>query len=303
MVLDIPITSSNVNMFVIENTISAIKSYMQERLLGFYSEREIHYFFKKAVCQRLKLTDAEFLLASQNRLSESDLLFFRSIVKRLQDKEPFQYIIGETWFYDLLFKIDKRALIPRPETEELVDLIIKDAKEISDLKIVDLCSGSGCISISLAKNLNIKAVYGVELSQEAIDLAKKNAVLNHVSVSFLNGNVLENLPLEIEKKSVDIIVSNPPYIPLRDKEKMEKNVLDFEPHMALFVSDENPLVFYKAIAEQGLNILKDDGLIYLEIHENYGEETKKMLESKGFKKVEIIHDLQGKDRMIKASLN
>lgn len=303
MDLDIPITSSNVNMFVIENTVSAIKSYMQERLLGFYSEREIHYFFKKAICQRLKLTDAEFLLASQNRLSESDLLFFRSIVKRLQDKEPFQYILGETWFYDLLFKIDKRALIPRPETEELVDLIIKDAKEISDLKIVDLCSGSGCISISLAKNLNIKAVYGVELSQEAIDLAKKNAVLNHVSVSFLNGNVLENLPLEIEKKSVDIIVSNPPYIPLRDKEKMEKNVLDFEPHMALFVSDENPLVFYKAIAEHGLNILKDNGLIYLEIHENYGEETKRMLESKGFKKVEIIHDLQGKDRMIKASLN
>ena len=289
-------------MFVIENTVASIKSYMIDKLCDFYNEREINYFFKVAVCQRLNIDDAQFLLASKNRLSESDLLFFRNIVKRLQDREPFQYIIGETWFYDLKFKCDKRALIPRPETEELVDLIIKDHIESAGLVIADFCSGSGCIAISLTKNLKESKVIGIEFSQDAIDLSKKNALLNHVAVSFLYGNVLENLPIDIEDKSIDIIVSNPPYIPLKDKEKMEKNVLDFEPHMALFVSNENPLVFYKSIAKHATYKLKDKGLIYFEIHEDYGSETKNMLEDIGFENVIIIQDLQGKNRFIKASL-
>lgn len=287
-------------MFVIENTVAAVKLYMADRLGDYYTEREIYYFFKSAVCQRLNLSDADFLLASENRLSESDLLYFRSVVKRLQEREPFQYIIGETWFYDLKFKIDKRALIPRPETEELVNLIINENKQKSDLSIVDLCSGSGCITISLAKNLNVSNVVGVELSQEAIDLSKKNALLNHMNVSFLSGNILEALPLEIKENSVDILVSNPPYIPLKDKEMMEKNVLDFEPHMALFVSNENPLLFYKSIADSALRILKKSGILYCEIHEQFGEKTKDLFEAKGFKNVVLIQDLQGKDRMIKA---
>jgi len=289
-------------MFVIENTVSAIKSYMIERLTGFYSEREVNYFFKSAVTKRLNLNDTEFLLASNNRLSESDLLFFRSVVKRLQDREPFQYIIGNTWFYDLQLKCDKRALIPRPETEELVDLIIRENQNQLNLNLLDLCSGSGCIAISLAKNLKESKVIGIEFSQDAIDLSKKNSLLNHVAVSFLYGNVLENLPIDIEDKSIDIIVSNPPYIPLKDKEKMEKNVLDFEPHMALFVSNENPLVFYQSIAKHATYKLKDKGLIYFEIHEDYGSETKNMLEDIGFENVIIIQDLQGKNRFIKASL-
>ena len=289
-------------MFVIENTVSAIKSYMIERLSDYYTEREINFFFKQSVCKRLKLNDGDFLLASNNRLSESDLLYFRNTVKRLQDREPFQYIIGETWFYDILFKCDKRALIPRPETEELVDLILKEYKNFSNLQVLDLCSGTGCISISLAKNLIYPTVFGVELSQEAIDLSKKNGLLNHVSVSFLASNVLEDLPVEIKDNSFDIIVSNPPYIPLKDKEKMEKNVLDFEPHMALFVSDENPLLFYKAIAYHALKMLKEDGNLFFEIHEDYSSETKNMLEDIGFEKVIIIQDLQGKNRFIKASL-
>jgi len=289
-------------MFVIENTVSAIKSYMIERLTGFYSEREVNYFFKSAVTKRLNLNDTEFLLASNNRLSESDLLFFRSVVKRLQDREPFQYIIGNTWFYDLQLKCDKRALIPRPEPEELVDLIIRENQNQLNLNLLDLCSGSGCIAISLAKNLKESKVIGIEFSQDAIDLSKKNSLLNHVAVSFLYGNVLENLPIDIEDKSIDIIVSNPPYIPLKDKEKMEKNVLDFEPHMALFVSNENPLVFYQSIAKHATYKLKDKGLIYFEIHEDYGSETKNMLEDIGFENVIIIQDLQGKNRFIKASL-
>ncbi len=289
-------------MFVIENTISAIKSYMFDKLYGYYSEREINYFFKNAVCNRLNLVDAEFLLAENNRLSESDLLFFRNVVKRLQNSEPFQYIIGETWFYDLKFKCDKRALIPRPETEEMVDLILKEHKKSVDLKVVDLCSGSGCITVVLAKNLINASVIGVELSQEAIDLSRKNALLNHANVSFIFGNVLEDLPTEIENNSIDILVSNPPYIPLKDKDNMEKNVLDFEPHMALFVADDNPLVFYKKIADQAIIKLKETGVLYLEIHEKLAIETKQILVNKGFLNVLIIKDLQGKDRIIKASL-
>jgi release factor glutamine methyltransferase len=289
-------------MFVVENTVESIKSYMIDRLCDFYSEREINYFFKVAVCKRLNIEDAQFILASKNRLSESDLLFFRNIVKRLQDREPFQYIIGETWFYNIKVKCDKRALIPRPETEELVDLIIKENQNKSNLNLLDLCSGSGCIAISLAKNLKEPNVIGIEFSQDAIDLSKKNALLNHVAVSFLYGNVLENLPVEIEDKSLDIIVSNPPYIPFKDKEKMEKNVLDFEPHIALFVSDENPLVFYKSIAKHATYKLKNKGLLYFEIHEDYGSETKKMLEEIGFENVIILQDLQEKNRFIKASL-
>jgi release factor glutamine methyltransferase len=289
-------------MFVVENTVESIKSYMIDRLCDFYSEREINYFFKVAVCKRLNIEDAQFILASKNRLSESDLLFFRNIVKRLQDREPFQYIIGETWFYNIKVKCDKRALIPRPETEELVDLIIKENQNKSNLNLLDLCSGSGCIAISLAKNLKESKLIGIEFSQDAIDLSKKNALLNHVAVSFLYGNVLENLPVEIEDKSLDIIVSNPPYIPFKDKEKMEKNVLDFEPHIALFVSDENPLIFYKSIAKHATYKLKNKGLLYFEIHEDYGFETKKMLEEIGFENVIILQDLQEKNRFIKASL-
>jgi release factor glutamine methyltransferase len=289
-------------MFVAENTTSAIKLYFAEKLKDFYSEREVSYFFKATVCHRLKMNDAAFLLSNNQRLFESDLLFFREVAHKLQNREPFQYILGETWFYDLKFKCDKRALIPRPETEELVDLIIKDVKEKSNLTIVDLCSGTGCIAISLAANLNNSKVYGVELSQDALDLAKKNGVLNRVSVSFLNGNVLEDLPNEILPKSVDVLVSNPPYIPLKDKEKMEKNVLDFEPHMALFVSNENPLIFYKEIAKHGLSVLKEDGVLYVEIHEEFGLQSIDLFYECGYKTVELFKDLQGKDRMIKARL-
>jgi release factor glutamine methyltransferase len=289
-------------MFVIENTVSAIKSYMFDKLNGYYSEREINYFFKNAVCNRLNLADNEFLLAANNRLSESDLLFFRNVVKRLQNSEPFQYIIGETWFYDLKFKCDKRALIPRPETEELVDLIVKENLKSIDLKVVDLCSGSGCISIALSKKLKNALVTGVEFSQDAIDLSRKNALLNHANVSFLYGNVLECLPTEIEDNSIDVLVSNPPYIPLKDKDNMEKNVLDFEPHLALFVADENPLIFYKKIADHAIIKLKKTGILYLEIHEKLAIETKQILVNKGFLNTLIIKDLQGKDRIIKASL-
>lgn len=290
-------------MFVIQNTAEAIKSYFSERLSAHFSEREIGVFFKESLKKRLKLSDAEVIIQKDIRLSESDLLYFRSVVKRLLNHEPFQYIIGETFFYDLSIRCDERALIPRPETEELVEWILNSVEKNKGYHIVDVCTGTGCIALALKNNLQDSSVSATDISEEALALAKKNAMLLGVQVYFVQDNALTNESDIFEENSIDIIVSNPPYIPVKDKVAMEKNVLDFEPHIALFVSDENPLVFYKAIAEKAKKLLKKNGCLFFELHEEYAEETKELIVSIGFDEVEIKKDLQGKNRMLKATKN
>ncbi len=287
-------------MFVIENTAEAVKSYFLERLNSSFSEREISFFYKESIKKRLKISDSDLLLQKEIRLSESDLLFFRSVVKRLQNKEPFQYIIGETFFYDLVIRCDERALIPRPETEELVDWIINSIDSSKSHKIIDMCTGTGCIALALKSKLTSSKVIATDLSQEALALAKKNAMLLNLGVDFIEENALVNDSDNFEMNSLDVIVSNPPYIPMKDKSSMEKNVLDFEPHMALFVSDENPLIFYRAIAEKANSLLIPSGYLFFEIHEEYGNQTKELVESLGFVEVELKLDLQGKYRMLRA---
>lgn len=287
-------------MFVIQNTAEAVKMYFLERLISFYSEREITTFYKESLKKRLKLTDADLLLQKEIRLSESDLLYFRSIVKRLQNHEPFQYIIGETFFYNLTIRCDDRALIPRPESEELVDWVINSVDLNKPLEILDVCSGSGCIALALKQSLKKSMVSATDISSDALALAKKNALLNSLEVNFLLDNALTNESVLFQVGSLDIMVSNPPYIPMKDKVQMEKNVLDFEPHLALFVSDETPLIFYKAIANKALLLLKSNGLLFFELHELYAEQTKQLLLDLGFDEVEIKKDLQGKSRMLKA---
>jgi release factor glutamine methyltransferase len=287
-------------MFVIKNTAEAVKMYFLERLNSFYSEREISTFYKESLRQRLKLSDSEILLQKEIRLSESDLLYFRSVVKRLQNHEPFQYILGETFFYDLIIKCDERALIPRPETEELVSWIINTVDPAQKLQILDICTGSGCIALALKSVLKSSNVFATDISLEAIALAKKNGMLLGLDVNFLQENALVNDSDFFEANSLDIIVSNPPYIPMKENVAMEKNVLDFEPSLALFVSDESPLVFYKAITEKANGILKSNGLLFFELHENHAIETKRLVELLGFDEVEIKLDLQGKNRMLKA---
>lgn len=287
-------------MFVIQNTAEAVKMYFLERLISFYSEREITTFYKESLKKRLKLTDADLLLQKEIRLSESDLLYFRSIVKRLQNHEPFQYIIGETFFYNLTIRCDDRALIPRPESEELVDWVINSVDLNKPLEILDVCTGSGCIALALKQSLKKSMVSATDISSDALALAKKNALLNSLEVNFLLDNALTNESVLFQVGSLDIMVSNPPYIPMKDKVQMEKNVLDFEPHLALFVSDETPLIFYKAIANKALLLLKSNGLLFFELHELYAEQTKQLLLDLGFDEVEIKKDLQGKSRMLKA---
>ncbi len=287
-------------MFVIQNTAEAVKGYFLERLISLYSERELTTFYKESLKKRLKLTDADFLLQKEIRLSESDLLYFRSIVKRLQNQEPFQYILGETYFYDLVIRCDERALIPRPETEELVEWICNSVDKNEKLEILDVCTGSGCIALALKSMLKASNVSATDISPEALALAKKNAMLLALDINFLQDNALVEDADLFDANSLDLIVSNPPYIPMKQKESMEKNVLDFEPHLALFVADEFPLIFYKAIAEKALQLLKPKAWLFFELHESFAEETKELVIALGYEDVEIKLDLQGKSRMLKA---
>jgi release factor glutamine methyltransferase len=286
-------------VFVQTNSVQAVKAYFKERLQNQFSESEMKAMLKVAICERLKLSSADYLLCDSNLLSESDLLYFRSIVKRLQNNEPFQYIVGQTEFFGLELKSDSRALIPRPETEELVEWVMEVAAPENTL--IDFCTGSGCIALALKSQLPKATVYGTDVSIDALELSKENASALNLDVSFIQHHALsDQLPSTLTEESIDIIVSNPPYIPELDKQEMQANVLDFEPHLALFVDNDNALIFYKAIAIQAARLLKKNGLLFFEIHERLALETKEAIEVLGFVDVEIRKDLQGKDRMIKA---
>lgn len=288
-------------MFVQSNTIKAIKSYFQERLQNMFSASEIKLIINQAICSRLDLTSSDLLLADNMRLSESDLLYFRSIVKRLQQNEPMQYVFGDTVFYNLEIKCDQRALIPRPETEELVDWIVNGSSSKKADKILDLCTGTGCIALALKSQFNRTKIQALDFSNGALGLARENAAALHLEIEFYEIDVLNEFPGFIfEPNSYDIWVSNPPYIPLSEKPLMHSNVLDFEPEMALFVENDKALIFYKEIGLKALTYLKSGGILYFELNENFADQTSKLISDLGFDAVEIKLDLQGKKRMLKA---
>ncbi|MEG2513888.1 MAG: peptide chain release factor N(5)-glutamine methyltransferase, partial [Bacteroidaceae bacterium] len=218
------------------------------------------------------------------------------ILVRLQKHEPIQYIIGSTIFYGLKLKVDRNVLIPRPETAELVEMIIEENAERT-LKIVDIGTGSGCIALSLSAHLPLAEVSAWDISEGALQLAKQNAETLSLKVHFEQRDAL-NLP--VIKEKYDVIVSNPPYVRESEKAEMETNVLDWEPALALFVSDEDPLLFYRKIAEFGKQSLLPNGTIYFEINQTFGQQTKEMMEQLGYTQVEIIKDMFGKDRIAKA---
>jgi len=284
-------------MFVKDNTISAAKAYFFEQLNGF-SATELKFMWSEILRKRFNWTKADLLINSDFRFSESDLLFIRSFVKRLIKDEPFQYILGETEFYGLIINCDKRALIPRPETEELVDWI---SEHSSVAKAIDICSGSGCIALALKKIFNDARIIGIDISEDANDLARLNARRNSLQVTFETGDALDtNSPYWDSFFDLDLIVSNPPYIPTEEKIEMSKNVLDFEPHLALFVDKHSPIIFYERIADLAQKKLKPGGWIYFELHHKFSDDVKNYLEKLGFKEIEIKKDLQGKNRMIRA---
>ncbi|MES2589659.1 MAG: peptide chain release factor N(5)-glutamine methyltransferase [Bacteroidota bacterium] len=288
-------------MFVQSNKVSDLKQYFYKKLEHQFSQNEIKLMFQFSLQKRLNLSASDLFLGRDVLLSESDLLFVRDIANRLLANEPFQYIVGETLFCDLTIKCDKRALIPRPETEELVFWVqesFRDKKQ--EYSFIDFCTGSGCIALSLKNSFPNTHILATDYSYEALVLAKENSELNKLDISFLEHDLLTDTFELMSANSIDCIVSNPPYIPEKDKSEMHENVLKFEPHLALFVSNENPLIFYQKIAEIAKKELKKDGFLFFEIHENLAKEVKAMLLNLDFSDVEIKKDLQGKDRMIRA---
>ncbi|WP_271764962.1 peptide chain release factor N(5)-glutamine methyltransferase [Aquimarina algiphila] len=267
-------------------------------LSGLYDSAEILSFFYLLSEEILGLTRVNVAINLDKILSDDEISDFDAAKNRLLHQEPIQYIIGKTDFYGLPFVVSENVLIPRPETEELVDWIIKDRLNSNDpIAILDIGTGSGCIAISLAKKIPEARVYAIDISEPAIKVAEENAKLNKVNVTFIKANILETQDLSID---FDVIVSNPPYVRELEKIEMKSNVLDNEPSRALFVSDDQPLVFYEKITSLAKNKLKKEGSLYFEINQYLGLETKDMIENLGFTSVEIRKDLYGNDRMIKA---
>jgi len=287
-------------MFVANNSGKSVRLYMKQRLESQFTENEIRFFFREAILKRFQLSPSELLLSDEIKFSESDLLYIRSIVKRLLSNEPFQHIIGHTHFYGLKIHCTKDALVPRPETEELVDWIVQSFKDTPDI-MIDLCTGSGCIALALKTHFSKSNVIATDISKPALNLAMHNAKQIDCEVNFIEHSILEeDFKGKFSFESVDLVVSNPPYIPHKESVGMAQNVVGFDPHVALFVPDNDPLLFYREISLKSFPILRKDGMLFFEIHELYGNEVVDLLKEIGYKSIELRKDLQGKDRMIKA---
>ena len=282
------------------NKISSVIKFFKEELKGIYPETEIQSFIYLAFEHYLGFSKHDLVLKADNHISESELLHFNFVVKDLKKHKPIQYILGEMEFYGLKFKVNSSVLIPRPETEELVDEIVKNHKEEKGLRVLDICTGSGCIAIALEKNLKEPVVDALDISEEALKVAQDNAALNNSKVKFIHSDILKK-PL-FSQKEYDIIVSNPPYVTESEKAWMEKNVLEYEPSLALFVDDSDPLKFYIAIAEWSKKYLKQGGHLYFEINEAKGEELIEKLNNFGFKNLALKKDIRNKHRIIACSL-
>ncbi len=280
-------------MFTSTNKLIDLQDYFKRKLADLYSEREIDNIFYWWCEETYQLNKFD-LKRTEKRLSESDLLQVREIVNRLEKEEPIQYILKYTEFYNCRIDVNEHVLIPRPETEELVDLILGQVLEGD--KILDIGTGSGCIPIALKKAKPTLDLFAIDISEKALEMAKASAVKNETEIEFKLKDILKDT-LD-EYPNLDCIVSNPPYVLASDKEKMSNNVLNFEPHLALFVEDQDPLLFYRRIAALGMEKLNNGGKLFFEIHEDFGKETKNFLEELKYKNVKIIQDLQGKDRMI-----
>ncbi|MFT4801145.1 MAG: release factor glutamine methyltransferase [Flavobacteriaceae bacterium] len=281
-----------------------LKTYFISSIKNLYPSEEVLSFFNLLADKQLGLSRIEIALQPEKEISKVEKLEFDKAISRLENFEPIQYILGDTEFFGLPFRVDNNVLIPRPETEELVDWIV-DKTQNNEATIMDIGTGSGCISISLAKHLPKTKVYGLDVSADALQVAKQNAELNKVDVTFVKADVLDENSWEMIFKDVkfDTIVSNPPYVRVLEKKLMKPNVVKHEPDIALFVEDEDPLLFYRKIAQLSKIYLKPEGALYFEINEYLSKEMKEMLEFEGFKGVEIRKDIFKKDRMIKCMKN
>lgn len=278
-------------------TIKELERTINSLLQSIYPPQEAEEISYRLLDSLLSFTKIDIALNSEAQVSGEQEEVLNLAVDRLLKNEPLQYVLGVADFYDLTFKVNTSVLIPRPETEELVKLIIDHHKH-SSASILDIGTGSGCIPISLKKNIPNAKVSACDISQDALALAKENAVLNTLDVDFFHCDILDekNWP----RGDYDVIVSNPPYVLQSEKELMRDNVLAYEPHLALFVDDDDPLIFYSTIAKYALNSLKVGGSLYFEINEAYGAQTIKMLKAQNYVDISLHQDIFGKERMVSA---
>jgi release factor glutamine methyltransferase len=287
------------------------RNYFNETLKTIYPITEIDSFFFLLLEEYLGFKRIDIVLKSDFKITQETLNLLQSATKQLEQEVPLQYIIGKTEFYGLPFVVNKHVLIPRPETEELVAWVVsessrfktfntstKQTTETKQLKILDIGTGSGCIPISLKKQLPFAKISAIDISKEALTVAKKNAVLNNVDIHFILQDILKTVALD---QHYDIIISNPPYVRELEKKELKNNVLKNEPHVALFVENDNPLIFYAKIAELAKKYLNKNGLLFFEINQYLGTETIDLVNKKGLKNIQLKKDMFGNDRIIVAS--
>ena len=288
-----------------------IKNYKNrflQALSSLYDEKEVESFFYLTLEKLHQKKRIDLALQPDLSMDETQLSQWETVLTELKTYKPIQYILGETEFYGLTFLVNENVLIPRPETEELVELILVESRKskVESLKILDIGTGSGCIPVSLKKNLPSAEVFAIDVSTNALEVAQKNAEINGVEVNFIEANILltDSLALPTRNSQLattfDIIVSNPPYVRNLEKAEINPNVLEFEPHLALFVEDNDALLFYRKITELAKNHLSENGKLYFEINQYLGKETVALIESYGFNNVLLIKDIYGNDRMISA---
>jgi release factor glutamine methyltransferase len=302
------------------------RTHFTEQLSTIYPQTEIDSFFFLLIEKELGLQRIDLALNNQLSISEEKFKHLYNALARLKSQEPIQYILGNTEFYGLPFKVTKNTLIPRPETEELVEWILSNVTSSGvekSLSVLDIGTGTGCIAISLAKKLANANVFAMDVSKEALKIAEKNAALNNVDINFIEQDILTTESLNVITNKIkqaqniheitssktprndikfDVIVSNPPYVRNLEKKEINPNVLENEPHLALFVEDDNPLIFYQKIASLAKNHLTENGKLFFEINQYLGKETKDMLSTFGFT-TELRKDIFGNDRMTKSTNN
>jgi release factor glutamine methyltransferase len=279
-----------------------LKTYFFTELQTIHEDSEIESFFFILTEFLHNFKRIDVALHPNFEVSESDLEKWKTIISELKTEKPIQYITGEAWFYGLRFEVNENTLIPRPETEELVEWIVEGLKvKGKGQRVLDIGTGSGCIPIALKKEIPNAAVFSIDISEKALEMARKNALDNQVQVNFIHQDILQSSNLLISKSSnllFDVIVSNPPYVRNLEKHEIKRNVLDYEPHLALFVDDSDALLFYRKIAQLALKSLAKNGKLFFEINQYLGKETVELVELLGFKNIELRKDFMGNDRMI-----
>jgi release factor glutamine methyltransferase len=282
--------------------IKSLKTHFFTELQTIQEDAEIESFFfiLTEFLHNLKRIDVS--LHPDFEVSETDFKKWQTIISELKTEKPIQYITGEAWFYGLRFEVNENTLIPRPETEELVEWIVDGLKiKGKGQRVLDIGTGSGCIPIALKKEIPSAQVSAIDISEKALEMARKNALNNQVEVNFIQQDILQSTNLQISKSSnllFDVIVSNPPYVRNLEKHEIKKNVLDYEPHLALFVDDSDALLFYRKIAQLALKSLTPNGKLFFEINQYLAKETVELVEQLGFKNIELRKDFMGNDRMI-----